>query len=135
MDENLDDQIEKLERSLAIFMSTAQDALGATSSIEHKGVTFHASRRFLIADLSPLAFFHLVEHIEDSGPRAAAVRLFDRLAPLLLCRHDWTPLKRASDHQVISLAVQGSQTEQGPHICKRCTAYALGPSLPTVGRS
>ena len=140
MDENLDDQIEKLERSLAIFMSTAQDALGATSSIEHKGVTFNVSRRFVIADLSPLAFFHLVEHIEAGGARAAAVRLFDRLAPLLLCRHDWTPLKRASDHQVISLSLQGqeqgkgSQTEQGPHICKRCTAYALGPSLPTVGR-
>ena len=135
MDENIDDQIEKLERSLAIFMSTAQEALGVTGSIEHKGVTFNVSRRFVIADLAPLAFFHLVEHIEEGGAREAVVRLFDRMAPLLLCRHNWTPLKRASDHQVINLAVQGIEPEQGPHICKRCTAYALGPSLPVVGRS
>ena len=135
VDENLDDQIEKLERSLAIFMSTAPEALGMTSSIEHKGVTFNVSRRFVIADLAPLAFFHLVEHIEEGGAREAVVRLFDRLAPLLLCRHDWTPLKRASDHQVINLAVGSIQAQQGPHICKRCTAYALGPALPLVGRS
>ena len=135
MDENLDDKIERLERSLAIFMSTAQDALGMTGSIEHKGVTFNVSRRFVIADVAPLAFFHLVEHIEEGGPREAVVKLFDRMAPLLLCRHDWTPLKRASDHQVITMAVQGTQPETGPHICRRCTAYALGPSLPLVGRS
>lgn len=135
VDENIDSQIEKLERSLAIFMSTAQEALGMTGSIEHKGVTFNVSRRFVIADLAPLAFFHLVEHIEEGGAREAVVRLFDRLAPLLLCRHHWTSLKRASDHQVINMALGSVQREQGPHICKWCTAYALGPSLPAVGRS
>ena len=135
MDEDLDAQIERLERSLAIFMSTAKDALGTTGSIVHKGVTFNVSRRFVIADLSPLAFFHLVEHIEEGGAREAVVRLFDRMAPLLLCRHDWTPLKRSSDYQVINLAAGAAQPQQGPHICKRCTAYALGPTLPVVGRS
>ncbi len=134
MDGDLDEQLERLERSLAVFKSATDRALGVSGSVVHKGITFSVSRRFVIADLAPLAFFHLVEHIEGDEVSAAVVRLYDRLMPLLLCRHQWTPLKRASDHQVISMAVPPIQPAKGPHICRQCTAYALGTSLPVVGR-
>jgi len=134
VDENIEKQIEALERSVAGFMNAAQQALGVNGQLEYRGTKFNVSQRFVIADLAPLAFFHLVEHIEDGQVSEAVVRLHDRMAPLLLCRHSWTPLKRFSDHQVINLAVQGINQTQGPHICKRCTAYALGTSLPLVGR-
>ena len=134
MDENVEKHIEALERSVAGFMSAAQEALGVNGQLQYRGTTFNVSKRFVIADLAPLAFFHLVEHIEDGQVSEAVVRLHDRLAPLLLCHHSWTPLKRSSDHQVINMAAQGIEQVQGPHICKRCTAYALGTSLPLVGR-
>ena len=134
VDENIDDHLDALERSVAGFLSTAQQAPGVHGQVEYRGTTFNVTQRFVIADLAPLAFFHLVEHIEAGQVRDAVVRLHERLAPLLLCHHSWTPLKRSSDHRVIGLAVGGTRTAQGPHICKRCTAYALGTALPLVGR-
>ncbi len=135
MDGDLDDQLEKLERSLAIFKSAADRALGVSGTVQHLGITFSVSRRFVIADLSPLAFFHLVEQIEGDEVSAAVVRLYDRLMPLLLCQHQWTPLKRASDHQVMQLGAHAVEPARGPHICRCCTAYALGTSLPVTGRA
>ncbi len=134
MDGDLDEQLDKLERSLAIFKRATDRALGVSGSVEHLGIKFSVSRKFVIADLAPLAFFHLVEHIEGDEVSAAVLRLYDRLGPLLLCRHQWTPLKRASDQKVMNLAVQALEPAKGPHICKCCTAYALGTSLPEVGR-
>lgn len=134
VDGNNEDHLEALERSVAGFMHAAQQAPGAHGQIEYRGTTFNVSQRFVIADLAPLAFFHLVEHIEDGQVREAVVRLYERLAPLLLCHHSWTPLKRSTDNRVINLAVGATRASQGPHICKRCTAYALGTALPLVGR-
>jgi hypothetical protein len=98
------------------------------------GITFNVSRRFVIADMSPLAFFHLVEHIDD-GIESAVVRLYYRLTPLLTCRHQWMPLKRSADEQMRSLGKPGISGDSRPQVCSACTAYALGNSLPVVGRA
>ena len=134
MDVDLHEHIEKLERSLAIFKSTAKEAFGFLGEITYNGIKFDVSRRFVMADLSPLAFFHLVEHVDQEDPSAAVERLYYRLLPLLSCRHKWTPLKRASDQQVRSLAGKAAETGPGPYICKNCTAYVLGEVLPVLGR-
>jgi hypothetical protein len=95
-------------------------------------VLFNISRRFIVADLSPLTFFHLVAHIDEAGPAAAIVCLYEQLAPLLICEHRWAMLRRQSDKHLLGW---GRDTAYGPHICKLCTAYALSGSLPTVGKT
>jgi hypothetical protein len=135
MDE-LENQLEKLERSLADLQQASKKALGFVNTVEYRGIPFNVSQRFVIADLSPLAFFHLVEHITDDVS-SAIVRLHDRLTPLLTCRHEWLPLKRADDEHM-RIIVRGSERSAqtaGPFICRFCTAYALGTSLPVVGRT
>jgi hypothetical protein len=140
-DDLLREQMEKLARAVVELEDASKRALGIVRTIEYLGIPFNISRRFVIADLTPLAFFHLVEHIEDGDPGAAIARLYDRLTPLLTCRHEWTPLRRAEDERVRILvtgtdpAVQGRTKDGlGPYICKSCTAYALAAPLPVVGR-
>ena len=128
MEENLQQHLDSLERALVELERSTKKALGFVCAIEYMGISFDVSRRFVIADLSPLAFFHLVEHIEDDDAMGAVVRLHDRLLPLLTCRHAWTPLKRTDDAQVLRL--RGARAL----VCRSCTAYALGGELPVVGR-
>jgi hypothetical protein len=80
MDRELREQLDKLERAAAELEVAAKKALGFVSTLEYMGITFNVSRRFVIADMSPLAFFHLVEHIDD-GIESAVVRLYYRLTP------------------------------------------------------
>jgi hypothetical protein len=134
--DDIEKQLRQLERSLADLQQASKKALGFVNTLEYRGIPFNVSKRFVIADLSPLAFFHLVEHI-TSDVSSAVVRLHDRLAPLLTCRHEWLPLKRAEDEH-ISVIVRGSERSAeaaGPFICKFCTAYALSTSLPVIGRT
>jgi len=135
MDE-LNDHIEKLSRTLADLQQASRKALGFINTVEYRGIPFNVSQRFVIADLTPLAFFHLVEHI-TGDVSSAIVRLYDRLDPLLTCRHEWLPLKRAEDDR-IRIIVRGTERlppHSGPYVCRFCTAYALGEPLPLVGRS
>jgi len=139
MDE-LDDQLEKLSRTLADLQQASKKALGFINTVEYRGIPFNVSQRFVIADLAPLAFFHLVEHITDDVT-SAIVRLYDRLGPLLTCHHEWLPLKRAEDEH-IRVIVRGteplppdSRAASGPYVCRFCTAYALGAPLPLIGRT
>jgi hypothetical protein len=146
-----DDAIRKLERTLAELQQTSNKALGFVNTIEYRGVPFNISQRFVFADLAPLVFFHLIEHITDDVT-STIVRLYHRLGPLLLCQHDWVPLKRADDDQV-RFIVGGAATSasgtggmapaahddppapsSGPYICRHCTAYILGRPLPAIGR-
>jgi hypothetical protein len=137
MDDDLREQLEKLERSVVELEQASKKALGFIHSIEYRGIPFNVSRRFVIADLAPLAFFHLVEHIEFDDPGSAIVRLYDRLTPLLSCRHEWTPLRRADDEHMRTIVMGTDKSRQGtgPYICKSCTAYALGGFLPVIGRT
>jgi len=134
MARDLDQQIQHLERALGHLRLTSKQAFGFVDRVEFEGVLFDVSRRAVIADLSPLFFSHLIEHIDSDGIRAAVQRLHERLAPLLVCQHRWTPLKRASDEQVKGMARTGAGDSCTPHICKICNAYVLGLELPVIGR-
>lgn len=137
MEDDLGKQLQKLQTALVELEKASKKALGFISTVDYRGIPFNVSRRFVIADLSPLAFFHLVEYIEGDDVGPAIVRLHERLVPLLACRHDWVVLRRADDEPMRTI-VKGTNRKrqgEGPYICKFCTAYALGPSLPAVGRS
>jgi hypothetical protein len=117
------EKIRKLECVIALLRGELPEGSGSIYSVEYSGVLFNISRRFIVADLSPLTFFHLVAHIDEAGPAAAIVCLYEQLAPLL---------RRQSDKHLLGW---GRDTAYGPHICKLCTAYALSGSLPTVGKT
>jgi len=138
MNDNLGEQLERLQRALADLDQACKRALGFTDAIQYMGISFNVGPRFVIADLSPIAYLRLVEYIHEADDEAAAggaqeavVRLYDRLLPLLSCVHQWVPLGRAEDVFLRSTTVESSGS---PHICKLCTAYALEGSLPVVGR-
>ncbi len=131
---DLEEQIQHLERALGHLRLTSKQAFGFVDKVEFQGILFDVSRRAVIADLSPLFFSHLIEHIDQDGIGIAVRRLHDRLAPLLVCHHRWTPLRRASDEQVKGMARTSTGEMCTPHICKICNAYVLGLELPTVGR-
>lgn len=136
MEDDLRAHLEKLERTVADLERVSKRALGFVSTVEYRGIAFNVGKRFVIADLTPLAFFHLVEHIQDDGIEAAVIRLYDRLGPLLSCRHNWTPLKREDDERMRAIVgIDKPAGAPGPYICKFCTAYALGAPLPVIGRS
>jgi hypothetical protein len=138
MDDHLRRQLEELARTVAESEKASKRALGFVETIRYKDIAFNVSRRFVIADLTPLAFFHLVQHIDAEGPEVAVGRLYERLMPLLTCEHRWTPLKRGTDDHVRNLGNESLAAGSRLHICKWCTAYALeapGTPLPVLGRS
>jgi hypothetical protein len=136
----MDEQLQKLQNLGRVFSELEKAtklALGFGQTIEYEGISFDVSRRFVMADLAPLAFFHLVENIGPEGPQAAVIRLYDRLMPLLTCEHQWTNLKRVEDEHLRSLSNNWEGGASGPHVCRSCTAYALGSpgmTLPKIGR-
>lgn len=132
---DLDEQILHLERALGHLRLTSKQAFGFVDKVEFQGVQFDVSRRAVMADLSPLFFSHLIEHIDGDGIGSAVKRLYERLAPLLVCQHRWTPLKRDADEQIRSMARTAAGDVCTPHICKVCNAYALGLELPVTGRN
>jgi hypothetical protein len=137
MNEDLDKQLDHLERTLADFEIAAKQALGFVRTVRYRDVSFDISRRFVIADLAPLAFFHLVEHIGADGAEMAVIRLYERLMPLLSCRHEWTELRRVTDEHMRNLANDMSGGNSHSYLCKHCTAYAFGgpnTPLPVRGR-
>lgn len=129
--------LEGLERTLVEFERATKEALGFSRTIRYQGIPFDVGHRFVIADMSPLAFFHLVEAIGEEGPEAAVERLYDRLMPLLTCRHQWTLLKRDVDKPLQRMAKGLLATGSDPYVCKACTAYVFGGpgnALPIVGK-
>ncbi len=133
MDDELQEKLQLFERAVKDLQQVSRNALGFQSAIEHHGITFNVSRRYVVADLSPLAYFHLVEPIEET-PQAAVSRLYERIYPLLSCRHQWTELRRESDAHIRSLSTLKFKGFAGPRKCKVCTAFALGAALPAIGR-
>jgi hypothetical protein len=130
------EEIRKLESAIALLRGKSTEVYGSVHTIEHLGVSFNVSRRFVVADLSPLTFFHLVEHIGDAGAAAAIVRLYDQLIPLLICKHQWTVLRRTTDkHFQAMVQDQLDGKTYRPHICRSCTAYALSGPLPVIGKT
>jgi hypothetical protein len=134
MTDDVVEQRKALNRAVAHLKVMSDPVIGSVSPIEYMGISFHVSPRFVIADLPPLSFFHLVEHIDDD-PGDAVLQLYDRLIPLLSCRHEWTALKRRSDERIRKMGNRKSNGSASAHICKSCMAYALGGKLPTIGTS
>jgi hypothetical protein len=137
MDNEMKKNLDGLERTLVEFERATKEALGFSRTIRYKGIPFDVGHRFVIADMSPLAFFHLVEQVGEEGPEAAIERLYDRLMPLLTCRHQWTLLKREADRPLQSMANGLLCKGSHPYVCKACTAYVFGGpgnELPVVGK-
>jgi hypothetical protein len=138
MSDDLGEQLERLQQAIADLDKACKRMLGFTDVIEYMSISFNVSPRYVIADLSPIAYLGLVEYVDEGDYEAAAdpaqkaaVRLYERLIPLLSCVHQWTPLSRAEDLFLRSTTVESTGH---PHICKLCTAYAFEGSLPAVGR-
>jgi hypothetical protein len=137
MDEEAKRELGGLERTLVEFERAAKEALGFARTIRYQGIPFDIGSRFVIADMSPLAFFHLLEEIGEDGPQAAIERLYERLMPLLTCRHRWTVLKREADKPLQSMAKGLLARGSDPYVCTACTAYVFGGPdhvLPTTGK-
>ena len=137
MSDDTQKPLEGLERTLIAFERATKEALGFSRTIRYQGIPFDIGPRFVIADMSPLAFFHLVEQVGEDGPDAAIERLYDRLMPLLTCRHQWTLLKREADKPLQSMAKGLLAKGSEPYVCKACTAYVFGGpgnALPAVGK-
>jgi hypothetical protein len=155
MDPELNEQIERLQRIVDDFAQASRRALGFAHTIEYQGIRFLISRQMVVADLTPLGYLQLVETFDstpgsdldphfdaaagsDATPEPCAAiesavrRLHHRIVPLLLCQHDWIPLRRADDYPVRRLE-RPDETGRA-YTCKLCTAYAFGDTLPTVGR-
>lgn len=125
-------ELTSLADTLIEFESKTRSALGFTQTLRYKDVSFLLSDRMVIADLRPLAFLDLLEEIIDDR-NEAVIRLYERVALLLLCRHDWVETHRS---QGVDLADQNrwSTSAFNARVCRLCTAYALSERLPEVGR-
>jgi hypothetical protein len=138
MNDEPHNDLAELERVIADLERTSEAELGLVHVVEYQSIRFNIGPRFVVADVSPLTFFHLVEHIGSTGSAAAVLRLHDRLMPLLTCTHDWADLKRVTDRHLLSMAKDWLPGGARPHVCRLCTAYAFddpAQTLPVAGRA
>lgn len=132
MTNNGNQRLVDLEEAIKYAAEIAGAAKNTVITVEYEAVSFVIGRHFVSADLTPLQFFHLVEHIGDGGAASAILRLQERLLPLLTCNHQWTDLKRTTDAHVGAMVAKQSK----PQVCRLCTAYASADTtLPIVGKS
>ena len=136
MDNEIIKDLERLRESVQELQSYSKRALGFKKTIEYKQILFNVSRRFVIADLSPLAYVDLVQEIGDGAAETAIATLYDRVRPLLECRHEWAPVTGAHG-QILQQEHRMSLSGTVIHACLVCTAYGLQSveiSLPAIGR-
>jgi hypothetical protein len=130
MDDTFDSRLEELSRAVLEYEALAKKYLGFFKTITYKDILFNVSADLVIADLSPLAFFNLVEHIDAGEAEAAAIRLYERIMPLLFCRHCWVESTKPPDQ-----LLQGFSQVLVCDRCTACTNRIPGQGLPVVGRS
>lgn len=138
MDDNLLSQLEELRLIVTELEAVSRKALGFVGTIRYKEILFNLRPASVIPDLSPLAYFDLVEYIDNAGAEAATVRLYDQLFPLLSCRHQWTEPKGLLDRDGKPIMYESLQYLGHIFICELCTACAIETpeaKLPTVGRT
>ncbi|MBB5061247.1 hypothetical protein HDF16_005983 [Granulicella aggregans] len=92
MDDELIKTFEQFHHSVLEWQKSSMQVLGFMQTIEHNKILFHISERSVVADLAPLAYLDLVQEIEDGMVQTAVASLYERLRPLLQCRHRWLPL-------------------------------------------
>jgi hypothetical protein len=127
------DGLNSLADALIEFEAKSRSALGFTQTLHYKDVSFLVSDRFVIPDLRPLAFVGLLEEVGDDA-NVAVVRLYERVAPLLLCQHIWSDAQHLEDDGVAIEDGILSTSAFDLCVCKRCTAYCSAKKLPQVGR-
>jgi len=138
MDQDLLARLEELHRAVLRYESIAKQRLGFLETIHYKGVAFDVSSEFVIADLSPLAFFNLVEYIDTHDATGAAARLYERISPLLSCKHRWIEPTMPLDQDGRLITHESLRAFGHVLVCECCTACiakTLGANLPTIGRS
>jgi len=137
MDDTFDSRLEELSRAVLEYEALAKKSLGFFTTITYNNVVFNVSADLVIADLSPLAFCNLVEHIDADGAEAAAVRLYERILPLLLCRHRWVEPKKPLNQKdtILSELVRSFDHVLVCERCTACTNRIRREDLPIVGRS
>ena len=116
-------RLDDLQRYLTQFQSLSKRALGFSETIRTS--FFNVGPNLVIADLSPLAFLNLVEYIAIDGVEAAAVRLYERLVPLLSCRHRWVEPAMPLDQPRDLIMYEPLQGFGRVSVCELCTAYVL----------
>jgi hypothetical protein len=126
-------RLNSLADALIEFESKSRSALGFTQTLEYRDVSFLVSDRFVIPDLRPLAFLGLLEEVGDDA-NVAVVRLYERVAPLLLCQHIWADAQHLDEDGVAVEEGIIPTSAFNLRVCKRCTAYAVARKLPQVGR-
>jgi len=128
MDNELIKTFEDLRHSALKWQKLSIQALGFNQTIEYNEIFFHVGERYVVADLAPLAYLDLVQEIEEGKVQAAVVSLYERLRPLLECKHRWFPLPTSAPSEVIRLDFSLSP-DSCIHVCAECTGYCLKSSL------
>jgi hypothetical protein len=127
--------VEELGQSLLKLQKSLTRALGFTQTLEYQGILFRVSEHCLIADLSPIAYVDMAEKIIEGDTAAAVLSFYERLAPLLECRHRWRPLSPTSSPHFSSLSC-GVRDGTIIYVCTLCTGYGHASdsnTLPQIG--
>lgn len=128
MDDKFIKSFEELRHSALEWQKWSIRALGFNQTIEYNQILFHVSERSVVADLAPLAYLDLVQDIEDGMVQTAVACLYERLRPLLDCKHRWFPLTASANREVICLDFSLSPHSY-IHVCAECTCYCIKYSL------
>ncbi len=124
MEELLELRCNKLIHLMLEWRGLYMRALGFTQTIEFNNIFFHVSEHFVIADLSPVAYLDLIEDIQDGSVQTAVASLYERLQPLLVCKHVWRPLSPDASQRIICLDFSLASNCY-IHECVDCTAYCI----------
>jgi hypothetical protein len=137
MDDKFPSELEELCSAVLNYEALSKKSLGFFETITYKDVLFNVSFDLVIADLSPLAFLNLVEHIDTDGAEGAAIRLYERILPLLSCTHHWIEPTRPLDQDGGPMMDWPLKVCGDVLVCEFCVAYAMqnpGTDLPVIGR-
>ena len=127
--------LEELRDAVVEWRILSMQALGFRQTIEYKQILFRVSARSVIADLSPLAYLDLNQEVHDGMIEIAIANLYERLLPLLECRHHWSPLTADFIRDVYRLDLSLSHGSI-LHVCTACTALCIETRetpLPQIG--
>lgn len=136
-DKNIEKHVKSMADRVIDCGARSVQALGFLKAVEYKKVRMFVSDTMVLADMTPLAFLSLSEPIEQDGMETAAVRLYERVRPLLSCDHAWTDVTDVGDEQIKTIVQSLPSHSARLFQCASCTALARGTSisdLPATGK-
>ncbi len=137
MDKEVIKDLATLKDCVIQWQKRTTRALGFTQTLEYKQLFFYVGQRYVVADLSPLAYVDLVEEIGGGDIQTAVTCLYERLSPLLECAHHWRGLSASTRSQILSLDSALESGGSRVRSCTECSAYGLESAevaLPAFGR-